>query len=93
MTATLAEDKTATLLGRLTKIVGADGLISSPAELMVYECDGYTMEKNRPEVVVFPRSTEEIVGVVKVCNELGCPFYHEGRGPAWRAAACRWAAV
>lgn len=80
MTATLAEDKTATLLGRLTKIVGADGLISSPAELMVYECDGYTMEKNRPEVVVFPRSTEEIVGVVKVCNELGVPFLPRGSG-------------
>lgn len=80
MTATLAENKTASLLGRLTQIVGPDGLISSPAELMVYECDGYTMEKNRPEVVVFPRSTEEIVGVVKVCNELGVPFLPRGSG-------------
>lgn len=68
------------LIERLARIVGPDGLISSPAELMVYECDGYTMEKNRPEVVVFPRSTDEIVGVVKLCNELGVPFLPRGSG-------------
>ena len=68
------------LVARLALIVGPDGLISSPAELLVYECDGYTMEKNRPEVVVFPRETAQIVAVVKLCNELCVPFLPRGSG-------------
>lgn len=68
------------LVERLQAVVGRDGLISSPSELLVYECDGYTIEKNRPEVVVFPTTTEQVVGVVKVCNEAGVPFVPRGAG-------------
>src|SRR5262249_19195911 len=59
---------------------GRDGLISSPAELLVYECDGYTIEKNRPDVVVFPTSTEQVVRIVRLCNELDVPFLPRGAG-------------
>jgi glycolate oxidase len=68
------------LVSRLTAVVGAGALISSQAELLVYECDGYTIEKNRPDVVVFPTSTEQVVGVVRVCNELDVPFVPRGAG-------------
>ena len=37
-----------TLIDRLRDVVGRDALISTPSELLVYECDGYTIEKNRP---------------------------------------------
>ena len=80
MAVTFQKDQNAELVSSLASVVGPDGLISSPAELLVYECDGYTMEKNRPEVVVFPRCTEEIVGVVKICNKLGVPFLPRGSG-------------
>jgi glycolate oxidase len=69
-----------TLLDHLRAIVGRDGLIASPAELLVYECDGYTIEKNRPDVVVFPTSTEQVVAVVKACNEANVPFLPRGAG-------------
>src|SRR5437868_3359050 len=49
------------LIERLRAIVGPDALLTSPSELFVYECDAYTVEKNRPDVVVFPTSTEQIV--------------------------------
>src|SRR6267378_6646747 len=68
------------LLDRLRSIVGRDALISSPSELLVYECDGYTIEKNKPDVVVFPTSTEQVVQIVKVCNELNVPFLPRGSG-------------
>src|SRR5207302_857686 len=37
-------------------------------------------EKNKPDVVVFPTSTEQVVQVVQVCNEYGVPFLPRGAG-------------
>ncbi len=68
------------LLERLIATLGREAVLSSPAELLVYECDGYTIEKNRPDVVVFPTSTEQIVQIVRVCNELEVPFLPRGAG-------------
>src|SRR5437867_3190381 len=59
-----------TLIARLQAVVGPGALLTSPSELLVYECDGFTIEKNRPDVVVFPTATEQVVGIVQVCNEL-----------------------
>jgi glycolate oxidase len=68
------------LLDRLRAIVGRDALLTSATDLLVYECDGYTIEKNRPDVVVFPTSTEQVVQIVKACNEAGVPFLPRGAG-------------
>lgn len=70
----------APLLDRLRQIVGDDGVLHDPEELLVYECDGYVVEKNVPDVVVFPASTEQVVAVVKLCNELNVPFVPRGAG-------------
>jgi glycolate oxidase len=64
----------------LRAIFGKDGLLTSPSDLLVYECDGYTIEKNKPDVVVFPTSTEQVVEVVKLCNHLNVPFLPRGAG-------------
>src|SRR5579885_3153339 len=69
-----------TLLDRLRGIVGPGGLLTSPSDLLVYECDGYTIEKNRPDVVVFPTTTEQVVEVVKACNAFDVPFLARGAG-------------
>src|ERR1700730_10146674 len=68
------------LLDRLLASVGRDALISSPSELLVYECDGFTIEKNRPDVVVFPTTREHIVAVVRACHEANVPFLPRGAG-------------
>jgi glycolate oxidase len=68
------------LLDRMKSVVGPAGVISSPAELLVYECDGYTIEKNTPDVVVFPTTTEQVVAIVKACNDLNVPFLPRGAG-------------
>ena len=59
------------VIDRMRAIVGPDGVLTSPADLAVYECDGFTIEKNKPDVVVFPTTTEQVVAIVKACNELG----------------------
>jgi glycolate oxidase len=68
------------LIDRLRAIVGRDAVLTSATDLLVYECDGYTIEKNRPDVVVFPTSTEQVVQIVGACNEAGVPFLPRGAG-------------
>jgi glycolate oxidase len=68
------------LLDRLRAVVGPGNLLHSPSDLVVYECDGFTIEKNKPDVVVFPTSTEQVAAVVKACNELNVPFLPRGAG-------------
>src|SRR3954470_5300441 len=69
-----------TLLDRLRPIVSPAGVLTERPDLKVYECDGLTIEKNQPDVVVFPTTTEQIVRIVKVCNELKVPFLARGAG-------------
>jgi glycolate oxidase len=71
---------TTALLDRLRPVVGPGALITSPSELLVYECDGFTIEKNKPDVVVFPTTTEQVVQIVKICAELDLPFLPRGAG-------------
>ena len=76
----MATTPSISLSDRLRAIVGGGGVLSSPSDLVVYECDGYTIEKNRPDVVVFPTTTEQVVQIVKLCRELDVPFLPRGAG-------------
>jgi glycolate oxidase len=68
------------LIDRLRSIVAPTGLVCSPSELLVYECDGFTIEKSKPDVVVFPTSTDQIVQIVRACNAEKVPFVPRGAG-------------
>ena len=67
-------------MAALRNIVGDDGLLADRDELLVYECDGFTIAKNVPDVVVFPMSTEQVVAIVKLCNKYAIPFVPRGAG-------------
>ena len=71
---------TAALVARMKQIVGNDNVLTSAADMAAYECDGFTIEKNKPDVVVFPTSTEQIVAIVKACNELDVAVPARGAG-------------
>ena len=47
-------------------LVGQGGLISEPAQLRTYECDGLTGFRVVPALVVLPETTEEVAAVVRV---------------------------
>ncbi len=61
-------------------IVGKTGVVWTPEELVVFECDGLTSYRERPEVVVLPRTTEQLAAVVKICNQEGIAFVARGSG-------------
>jgi glycolate oxidase len=65
---------------QLAAVVGPEGLLSAREELLVYECDGYTIEKNTPDVVVFPTTTAQVVDVVQLCNRHRVPYVPRGAG-------------
>jgi glycolate oxidase len=83
MTATASAPRSAIaadFLAALRRIVGDDGLLFDRDELLVYECDGFTIEKSVPDVVVFPASTDEVVAIVRLCNQYNVPFVPRGAG-------------
>jgi glycolate oxidase len=68
------------LLAEFGRIVGAEHVIAGEQELLVYECDAYTLERRPPGVVVLPDSTEEVVAVVKLCAQHKLPIIPRGAG-------------
>jgi glycolate oxidase len=69
-----------TLIEELRAVVGADGVLSAHADLLVYECDGFVIEKNSPDVVVFPRNTQHVAEIVRLANKHRVPFVPRGAG-------------
>src|SRR5439155_24859242 len=76
----MAIHTTVSLVDQLRGIVGREAILTSPSDLLVYECDGYTIEKNKPDVVVFPTSTDHVVQIVKACDKHRVPFLPRGAG-------------
>lgn len=68
------------LVDQLIRILDKDRVLSGRSDLLVYECDGYVIEKNSPDVAVFPESTDEVIAVVKACRAAAVPFLPRGAG-------------
>src|SRR5213596_3322593 len=80
MPARSTQNGTPTLAEELRVIVGEDGVVSKREELLVYECDAYTLEKNLPTALVLPRTTEQVVAIVRLCALHNLPFIPRGAG-------------
>jgi glycolate oxidase len=68
------------LADALRKAIGSDNVLTARSDLLVYECDGFVIDKNSPDVVVFPRSTDDVVKTVQLCNQFNVPFVPRGAG-------------
>jgi len=80
MASVLTPAQQSELSQQLRALLGPDAVVDRPDELLVYECDAYTLEKNPPNAVVLPRSTEQISQVVKLCAKLNVPIIPRGAG-------------
>jgi len=61
-------------------VVGKNGVVQRREELITYECDGLTSYRQRPAVVVLPRTTQQVAEVVKICDRNSIPFIARGAG-------------
>ena len=68
------------VIGKLRRILPSAAVVEDETELLVYECDGLPLFKNRPDLVVFPRTTEQVAQVVRLANEYRIPFLPRGAG-------------
>jgi glycolate oxidase len=68
------------LVPRLRSIVGNENVLAARSEMLVYECDGFTIEKNSPDVVVFPRTAADVAEIVRICNQYRVPVVPRGAG-------------
>src|SRR5579864_8457212 len=64
---------------KLAAVVGPKGYLDKPEDLVLNEYDG-SVDKARPEMVIFPRTTEDVVAIVKITDEYGIPITGRGAG-------------
>lgn len=76
------------IIAELEKIVGSNNIITDDVELTVYEADGSFVYTAKPDVVVFPRSTEEVARVVRVAWENRIPIIGRGSGTSLVVVPC-----
>ncbi|MBV9405933.1 MAG: FAD-binding protein [Acidobacteriaceae bacterium] len=69
----------AQLLTKIHSVVGENGVLSQPSDLKLYEYDG-GVDKSLPDVVVFPRTTEDVVRLVKVAAQNNLAIVGRGAG-------------
>ena len=61
------------LKDRLLAVVGPRGCLDRPEDLALYEYDG-SIEKGRPDMVVFPRTTSDVCAIARIAHEFGVPL-------------------
>lgn len=64
----------------LARVIPKERLITDPSELRSYECDGLPLHKMPPGAVTLCASRDEVVSVVRWCNDHGVPFVPRGAG-------------
>ena len=64
---------------RVEQLLGPRGYLYKPEDLTLYEYDG-GVDKSRPDLVVFPQSTDDVVAIVKLAAEYSLPIVGRGAG-------------
>ncbi|HUI56315.1 MAG TPA: FAD-linked oxidase C-terminal domain-containing protein, partial [Bryobacteraceae bacterium] len=64
---------------RIARLLGKRGYLDRPEDLALYEYDG-SVDKHRPDLVAFPRTTEEVAAIVRIAQEFHVPFVGRGAG-------------
>jgi glycolate oxidase subunit GlcD len=70
----------AEVIDKLRRVLNPTSIVDDETELLVYECDGLPLFKNKPDIVVFPENTEEVAQIVRIANEYEIPFLPRGAG-------------
>ncbi|MBI1796719.1 MAG: FAD-binding protein [Candidatus Eisenbacteria bacterium] len=67
-------------LDELRALLGADGVLASEAARFTYEADALALEKHMPDVIVLPRSTDEVAALVRWARARRIPVTPRGAG-------------
>jgi glycolate oxidase len=67
------------LIEELERVLGPDGVLWQPYDLMMYEYDG-SIDRARAQAVVFPTGAQQVSELIKLCNRRGVPYTARGAG-------------
>jgi len=67
------------VLDEIRAIVGPKATLHRSQDLMLYEYDGQ-IDKHTPDVVAFPKDTDDVVALVKIAATHGLPLVGRGAG-------------
>ena len=74
------KDKWRSIIKDFAEVVGKDGVVQRKDELLTYECDGLASYRQRPAVVVLPRTTEQVASIVRLCDKYHLKWVARGAG-------------
>ncbi len=78
--AALTAEERAELARACAAIVGDDGVLAAFEERLAYDVDGFTLEKHLPDLVVLPRSTQEVSALLALAHARAIPVTPRGAG-------------
>jgi glycolate oxidase len=64
---------------KLVRALGPRGYLDRDEDLALYEYDG-AVDTARPDLVAFPRSTEDVVAIARIAHEFGVTLVGRGAG-------------
>src|SRR5947208_5146546 len=67
------------LVREFEELLGPSSVLYRPEDLLLYEYDG-SVEKGRPDLVVFPHSTEDVSRIAKLAAKYNVPIVGRGSG-------------
>jgi glycolate oxidase len=65
---------------RLRQLLPARAVVAARQELLAYDCDGLTLNRHQPPLVVLPETTQQVSDVLRLCHAWGVPFVARGSG-------------
>jgi glycolate dehydrogenase FAD-linked subunit len=65
---------------RLADAVGPSNVRDDAGALLTYSTDSTPLERGKPDVIVFPASTEEVAAVLRLADEARVPVVPRGSG-------------
>ncbi len=65
---------------RLRAVLPERAVVAKRQELLAYDCDGLTLHRHQPRLVVLPETADQVAAVVRCCNDLAVPFVARGSG-------------
>jgi glycolate oxidase len=68
------------ILSELSRIVGSGNLLTEKEDLIPYSFDGTAALRQMPGCVVLATSTEQVVSILKLANEMKTPVVTRGSG-------------
>ncbi|OGP90808.1 MAG: glycolate oxidase subunit GlcD [Deltaproteobacteria bacterium RBG_16_47_11] len=69
----------ANLIQALTQILGQENVLTSETDLAVYGYDG-SLHSALPDVIVLPKTTEQVSAIVSLASKKGVPIVARGSG-------------